>query len=32
MASYGMDEYIRVTVGTPGENERFIKTLAEVAR
>ena len=32
MASYGMDEYIRVTVGLPEENERFMKALEEVLR
>ncbi len=30
MASYDMPEYIRVTVGLPGENERFLDTLAGV--
>jgi len=28
MASYGLPEYIRVTVGLPGENERFLDALA----
>lgn len=31
MASYNLPEYIRVTVGLPEENERFIKSFAEVA-
>jgi len=30
MKSYGMDEYIRVTVGTLKENRRFIETLKRV--
>ncbi len=30
MASYGLGEYIRVTVGLPGENERFVKALLKV--
>jgi len=30
MAGYGMDEYIRVTVGLPEENERFMAALTEV--
>ncbi len=30
MASYGLGEYIRVTVGTPKENERFIEMLKQV--
>jgi histidinol-phosphate aminotransferase len=30
MASYGFPNHIRVTVGTPAENERFIKTLVPV--
>ena len=30
MESYGMEEYIRVNVGLPEENERFIKTLKKV--
>jgi histidinol-phosphate aminotransferase len=29
MASYGMGEYIRVSVGLTEENERFVKTLRE---
>lgn len=32
MASYNMPEYIRVTVGLPEENKRFIETFAQVAR
>lgn len=32
MASYGMPEYVRLTVGLPEENERFIKSLKEVVR
>jgi len=30
MDSYGLPEYIRINVGLPEENERFIKTLAKV--
>jgi len=30
MASYGLGEYIRVTVGTPEENRRFIETFEAV--
>ena len=30
MASYGMDEYIRVSVGLPHENEAFISNLSEL--
>jgi histidinol-phosphate aminotransferase len=30
MESYGLPEYIRINVGLPEENERFIKTLAKV--
>lgn len=30
MASYNLPEYIRVTVGLPGENRRFIETFKEV--
>ena len=30
MASYGLNEYIRVTVGTPEENRRFVETFEEV--
>jgi len=30
MDSYGLDEYIRVNVGLPEENERFIQTLKKV--
>lgn len=32
MASYGLPEYIRVTVGLPQENKRFMDTFAEVVR
>ncbi|MBI4948999.1 MAG: histidinol-phosphate transaminase [Deltaproteobacteria bacterium] len=32
MASYNLPEYIRVTVGLPEENERFLKTFAESVR
>jgi len=32
MASYGLPEFIRVTVGLPKENKRFVKALAEVIR
>lgn len=30
MASYGLDDYIRVSVGLVKENERFIETLSDV--
>lgn len=30
MDSYGLPEYIRINVGLPEENERFVKTLAKV--
>ena len=30
MESYGLPDYIRVNVGLPEENERFIKTLEKV--
>ncbi|MBI5233317.1 MAG: aminotransferase class I/II-fold pyridoxal phosphate-dependent enzyme, partial [Deltaproteobacteria bacterium] len=30
MASYGLGEYIRVTVGLPEENRRFLETFKEV--
>lgn len=30
MGSYGLGEYIRVTVGLPEENERFIEALREI--
>jgi histidinol-phosphate aminotransferase len=30
MGSYGMGEYIRVTVGTEAENARFLAALREV--
>lgn len=30
MASYGMDRYIRINVGLPEENERFVTTLGQV--
>ncbi len=32
MASYNMPDYIRVTVGLPEENKRFIEAFAQVAR
>lgn len=32
MASYNMNEYIRITVGTASENERFIEALAEIVK
>ena len=32
MGSYGLDEYIRINVGLPEENERFIRSLAKVLR
>ncbi|MDP2688799.1 MAG: histidinol-phosphate transaminase [Deltaproteobacteria bacterium] len=31
MASYNLPEYIRVTVGLPGENKRFLDAFAEAA-
>jgi histidinol-phosphate aminotransferase len=30
MGSYGLDEYIRVTVGLPEENKRFVETLKKI--
>jgi histidinol-phosphate aminotransferase len=30
VANYGLPNHLRVTVGTPSENERFLRTLAEV--
>ena len=30
MASYGMPEFIRLTVGTPAENKRFVKAFKQV--
>ena len=30
MDSYGLEDYIRINVGLPQENERFVKTLREV--
>ena len=30
MASYGLGEYIRVTVGTPEENKRFVEAIKKV--
>jgi histidinol-phosphate aminotransferase len=30
MDSYGLPEYIRINVGLPEENERFIKTLKKI--
>ncbi|MCX5681146.1 MAG: histidinol-phosphate transaminase [Candidatus Omnitrophica bacterium] len=30
MGFWGLDQFIRVTVGTPKENDRFIKTLKEI--
>jgi histidinol-phosphate aminotransferase len=30
--SYGIPDWLRVTIGTPAENKRFIKTLEEVAK
>lgn len=32
MRPYGMPEWLRVTVGTPAQNERFLTTLAAVLR
>ncbi|MFQ5441181.1 MAG: histidinol-phosphate transaminase [Thermodesulfobacteriota bacterium] len=32
MGSYGLDEYIRVTVGLPEENKRFVTALREAVR
>ncbi len=31
MGGYGLPEWLRVTIGLPAENQRFIKTLEEVA-
>ena len=30
VASYGLPNHLRITVGTPGENQRLLATLAEV--
>jgi len=30
MTSFGLDEYLRVTVGLPWENEAFVKALSEI--
>ena len=30
VANYGLDEYLRVTIGTPAENQRFLAALAQV--
>ena len=30
MGSYGLDEYIRVTVGLPEENKRFVGALKKI--
>jgi len=30
MEQYGLDNFIRVTIGTPSENERFIKVLKKI--
>ena len=30
MDSYGLPEYIRINVGLPKENERFVKTLRKI--
>ncbi|VFU18941.1 Histidinol-phosphate aminotransferase (fragment) [anaerobic digester metagenome] len=30
MTSFGLDDYLRVSIGLPHENEAFIKTLREV--
>jgi histidinol-phosphate aminotransferase len=27
LANYGMPDYLRVSIGTPTQNERFIRTL-----
>ena len=32
VANYGMPNYLRVTIGLPEENERFIKALEKVIR
>ena len=32
MASYGLDTYVRVTVGLPEENERFINSLRKIVQ
>jgi len=29
---YGLPEWLRVTVGTPAQNERLLKTLGEVLK
>jgi histidinol-phosphate aminotransferase len=30
IANYGMPKHLRITVGLPEENDRFLRTLAEV--
>ena len=30
MNSYGLDNYIRISVGRPEENQRFVESLKEV--
>jgi len=32
IASYGLPEYLRVTIGTESENERFLAALAIVLK
>jgi histidinol-phosphate aminotransferase len=32
MDSYGLDEYIRINIGLPEENERFVRTLKKVLK
>ena len=32
VASYGLPEWLRITVGLPGENERFLAALAVALR
>jgi histidinol-phosphate aminotransferase len=32
VASYGLPEWLRVTVGTPAQNERLLASLAAVLR
>jgi histidinol-phosphate aminotransferase len=32
MDSYGLEDYIRINVGLPEENERFIRSLKKVLK
>jgi histidinol-phosphate/aromatic aminotransferase/cobyric acid decarboxylase-like protein len=32
MSAYGYPEYIRITVGLPEENKRFVKALAQTLK